>query len=63
MRLGGQVCKICGGSLGRETYGNPPEITERHRHRYEVNKHFAGSSAGNKGLRVPAARRAPICAR
>ncbi|NTV96094.1 MAG: CTP synthase [Thiobacillus sp.] len=36
MRLGGQVCKLAEGSLAREVYGKP-EITERHRHRYEVN--------------------------
>jgi CTP synthase (UTP-ammonia lyase) len=36
MRLGGQVCKLAEGSLAREVYGNA-EITERHRHRYEVN--------------------------
>ena len=36
MRLGGQVCKLREGSLAREVYGQA-EITERHRHRYEVN--------------------------
>jgi CTP synthase len=36
MRLGGQICKLAEGSLAREIYGKP-EITERHRHRYEVN--------------------------
>ncbi|MDD2740799.1 MAG: CTP synthase [Rhodocyclaceae bacterium] len=36
MRLGGQVCKLTEGSLARAIYG-APEITERHRHRYEVN--------------------------
>jgi len=36
MRLGGQVCKLAEGSLAREVYGQA-EITERHRHRYEVN--------------------------
>jgi CTP synthase len=36
MRLGGQVCKLAEGSLAREIYG-AAEITERHRHRYEVN--------------------------
>jgi CTP synthase (UTP-ammonia lyase) len=36
MRLGGQVCKLAEGSLAREIYG-APEVTERHRHRYEVN--------------------------
>ena len=36
MRLGGQVCKLDAGSLARTVYGHD-EITERHRHRYEVN--------------------------
>ena len=36
MRLGAQACKLADGSLAREIYG-APEITERHRHRYEVN--------------------------
>ena len=36
MRLGGQVCRLDAGSLARTVYGHD-EITERHRHRYEVN--------------------------
>jgi len=36
MRLGGQECKLVPGSRGREAYGKDV-ITERHRHRYEVN--------------------------
>lgn len=36
MRLGGQLCLLKPGSLAREIYG-ADEITERHRHRYEVN--------------------------
>ena len=36
MRLGGQVCKLEANSLARSVYGSD-EITERHRHRYEVN--------------------------
>jgi CTP synthase len=36
MRLGGQVCKLGEGTLARRVYG-AAEITERHRHRYEVN--------------------------
>ncbi len=36
MRLGGQVCQLAEGSLARSIYG-AAEITERHRHRYEVN--------------------------
>ena len=36
MRLGGQLCQLKEGSLARQIYG-AAEITERHRHRYEVN--------------------------
>ena len=36
MRLGAQVCQLKEGSLARQIYGSA-EITERHRHRYEVN--------------------------
>ncbi|MFZ9649006.1 MAG: CTP synthase [Fluviibacter sp.] len=36
MRLGGQLCLLKPNSLAREIYG-ADEITERHRHRYEVN--------------------------
>ncbi|MGK7866854.1 CTP synthase [Falsiroseomonas sp. E2-1-a20] len=36
MRLGSYVAKLAEGSLVREVYG-APEITERHRHRFEVN--------------------------
>jgi CTP synthase len=36
MRLGAQVCQLKEGSLARQIYG-AAEITERHRHRYEVN--------------------------
>ncbi|MGG5889166.1 CTP synthase [Falsiroseomonas sp. HC035] len=36
MRLGSYVAKLAEGSLVRDVYG-APEITERHRHRFEVN--------------------------
>ncbi|MHB1244814.1 MAG: CTP synthase [Sulfuriferula sp.] len=36
MRLGGQVCKLEADSLAQQVYA-ANEITERHRHRYEVN--------------------------
>jgi CTP synthase len=55
MRLGGQVCKLAEGSLARQIYG-APEITERHRHRYEVNNTLLAQLEG-KGLIV--AGRAP----
>ena len=50
MRLGGQVCKLTEGSLAREIYG-APEITERHRHRYEVNNTLL-AQLEDKGLKV-----------
>lgn len=36
MRLGGQPCQLKPGSLAEKIYGQPV-VTERHRHRYEVN--------------------------
>ncbi len=39
MRLGGYPCVLTEGSKARETYGQP-EITERHRHRYEFNNNY-----------------------
>jgi CTP synthase len=41
MRLGGQLCLLGETTLAREIYGNA-EITERHRHRYEVNNTLLG---------------------
>jgi CTP synthase len=55
MRLGGQVCQLAEGSLARQVYGKA-EITERHRHRYEVNNTLLAQLEA-KGLRV--AGRAP----
>ncbi|HSN38898.1 MAG TPA: CTP synthase [Burkholderiales bacterium] len=39
MRLGGQECLLDSGSLAYRIYG-AERITERHRHRYEVNNHY-----------------------
>jgi CTP synthase len=39
MRLGGQECNLAAGSIACEVYG-AERITERHRHRYEVNNHY-----------------------
>ena len=39
MRLGGQQCRLAEGSLARRCYGQDI-ITERHRHRYEVNNGY-----------------------
>ena len=50
MRLGGQVCRLAEGSIAREVYGSA-EITERHRHRYEVNNTLLGSLE-EAGLKV-----------
>ena len=36
MRLGGQECALVEGSHSQKIYGSP-KVTERHRHRYEVN--------------------------
>ena len=60
MRLGGQQCDLAAGSLAARVYGNT-EITERHRHRYEVNNYYvprlqaagltiSGLSAGHEKL-------------
>ena len=55
MRLGAQVCQLAEGSLSRTIYG-AAEITERHRHRYEVNNTLL-AQLEEKGLVV--AGRAP----
>ncbi|QNM98746.1 CTP synthase [Chitinimonas koreensis] len=39
MRLGSQECDLEAGSLAAKVYGST-RITERHRHRYEVNNHY-----------------------
>ncbi len=50
MRLGAQDCKLVGGSLSRELYGKDV-ISERHRHRYEVNNRYV-PELEKAGLRV-----------
>jgi CTP synthase len=40
MRLGAYPAVLAEGSLVRSIYGGDPEISERHRHRYEVNVNF-----------------------
>ncbi|XZG71757.1 CTP synthase [Chitinibacteraceae bacterium HSL-7] len=60
MRLGAQQCNLDAGSLAARIYG-AETITERHRHRYEVNNHYlarlqdaglkiSGKSAGAEQL-------------
>ena len=39
MRLGAYDCEITGGSLAHKAYGQT-HVSERHRHRYEVNNHY-----------------------
>lgn len=39
MRLGAQVCHLAEGTTSHKAYGKT-EISERHRHRYEVNNNF-----------------------
>ena len=39
MRLGAWTCKIVPGTLAHRIYGRP-EISERHRHRYEFNREY-----------------------
>jgi CTP synthase len=50
MRLGGQKCRLAEGSLVRKVYGSEV-ITERHRHRYEVNNAYL-PRLEQAGLRV-----------
>lgn len=49
MRLGAQQCRLAEGSLARQSYGQEI-ITERHRHRYEVNNGYL-ERLREKGLR------------
>jgi CTP synthase len=51
MRLGAQSCPVEPGTLAEKIYG--PEVTERHRHRYEVNNAYVPSLEA-KGYRVSA---------
>ena len=41
MRLGAQTCQLVEGTRTREIYG-ADQISERHRHRYEVNSNYVG---------------------
>ena len=40
MRLGAQAVELAEGSRTRDVYGGEPVISERHRHRYEVNNAY-----------------------
>lgn len=51
MRLGGYDCELAKDSLALEIYGNNRLISERHRHRYEVNPFFIDQYS-KKGFKV-----------
>ena len=40
MRLGAQAVELAEGTQAREIYGGKPVVSERHRHRYEVNNAY-----------------------
>jgi len=46
MRLGAYPCEVREGTLAHRIYGDD-EISERHRHRYEVNQKFLGDLTSN----------------
>ncbi len=50
MRLGAQTCHLVEGSTVRHLYGSE-SISERHRHRYEINNNYIDQLADN-GMRV-----------
>jgi CTP synthase len=50
MRLGAWTCKIEPGTLAQKIYGKP-EISERHRHRYEFNREYEDQLTA-AGLRI-----------
>jgi CTP synthase len=50
MRLGAYQCMLAENSFARHAYG-APEISERHRHRYEFNREFEGALKAG-GLRL-----------
>jgi CTP synthase len=50
MRLGAYPCRLKEGTLARRIYGSP-EISERHRHRYEVNQKYLAALV-ERGLTV-----------
>lgn len=50
MRLGAQVCHLAEGSTAAQAYDST-EITERHRHRYEVNNNYV-TQLEEAGLRI-----------
>lgn len=51
MRLGAQICQLSENSQVKEIYANQDKISERHRHRYEVNNHLI-TALEQKGLKI-----------
>jgi CTP synthase len=49
MRLGAMPCVLKQGSVAREAYGGAAEVSERHRHRYEVSNRWR-EEIGARGL-------------
>jgi CTP synthase len=47
MRLGAYPCLLAQGSLAAEIYGGRTSISERHRHRYEVNVNYVERLSGD----------------
>ena len=47
MRLGLYPCDLAEGSVARRAYGNLPEISERHRHRFEFNNTYRAAFEQN----------------
>jgi CTP synthase len=63
MRLGAQPCEVVPGSLAHRVYGTTT-VSERHRHRYEVNNHYLPrlEAAGLKvGARTRSATAGDLC--
>ena len=51
MRLGAQAVELAEGTQARELYGGKPVVSERHRHRYEVNNAYRQQLA-DSGLAI-----------
>ena len=51
MRLGAQAVELAEGTQARELYGGEPVVSERHRHRYEVNNAYRQQLA-DSGLAI-----------
>jgi CTP synthase len=47
MRLGAYTCDVKSGTLASSVYDNAPQISERHRHRYEFNDSYLSAFEAN----------------